>query len=88
MKIQRLEIGKLLRWLKKHNIELVEDRLQADGSRVLMFSTELPGLPFGDRHVWCPLVIKPGQFDVSHAEIEALLRHCWHGELEIPEDYD
>jgi hypothetical protein len=31
--------------------------------------------------------IKPGQTDVSDAEIEALLRHCWHGELEIPKDF-
>ena len=83
-----MNIEKLIAWLRKHAINVVDDTRQADGSRVLIFTTELPKFPFGDRHVWCTLVIDPGQPDVSQSEIDALIRHCWHGELEIPKDYD
>jgi hypothetical protein len=79
-----MRLDKLISWLSKHNIKVVEDTLQADGSRILQFSTELPRFPFGDRHVWATLVIDPGQERVSESEIETLLNHCWHGELEIP----
>jgi len=82
-----MNIQKLLSWLAKHDINPVEDTLQPDGSRVLVFSTQLPRFPFGDRHVWYPLTIDADQTEVSESEIEALLRHCWHGELEIPKDY-
>jgi hypothetical protein len=82
-------IAKLIPWLNKHKINLVEDTLQPDNSRVLIFTTDLPKFPFGeDRHVWATLVVDPGQESVSESEVEALLRHCWHGELEIPRDYD
>jgi len=81
-----MHITKLISWLSKHKINVVEDTLQADGCRVLIFSTPLPAFPFGDRHVWATLVLEPGQIDVSESEIESLIRHCWHGELEIPRD--
>jgi hypothetical protein len=79
-------ISNLVSWLKRHKIDLVEDRLQPDGYRVLVFTTELPHFPFGDRHVWVTLVVEPGQIEISPAEIESLLRHCWHGEQPIPRD--
>lgn len=82
-------IAKLIPWLKKHNIDVVEQSLQPDSSRVLIFSTNLPRFPSGeDRHVWASLVIDAGQTEVSESEIETVLRHCWHGELEIPRDFD
>lgn len=83
-----MNVEKLRRWLSKHQIDVIEDRLQPDGSRVLIFTTQLPQFPFAGRHVWYTLVLSPGQEDVSESEIDALLRHCWHGELEIPKDYD
>jgi len=82
-------IAKLIPWLKKHNIDVVEETLQPDSSSALIFSTNLPRFPFGEeRHVWASLVIDYGQTEVSDAEIESVLRHCWHGELEIPRDFD
>jgi hypothetical protein len=82
-----MKITKLIAWLKKHKINLIEDTLQPEGCRVLIFTTDLPRMPFGeDRHVWATLVIEEGQEDVSESEIDSLLRHCWHGELEIPRE--
>jgi hypothetical protein len=79
-------LEKLLRWLHKHGIEVSETRLQHDGSRVLIFVTQLPDFPHGGRHAWYTLTIAKGQTEVSPLEVSALLRHCWHGELEIPKD--
>jgi hypothetical protein len=82
-------ITRLIPWLKKHGIEVVEERLHPDSSRALIFSTNSPALPFGEgRHVWCVLVIDGEQTEVSESEVESVLRHCWHGELEIPRDFD
>ena len=82
-------IAKLIPWLKKHGIEVVEERLQPDSSRALIFSTNLPPIPFGEgRHVWAVLVVDGSQTEVSESEVESVLRHCWHGELEIPRDFD
>lgn len=82
-------IAKLKSWLKKHKIEVIEETLLPGTCRVLVFSTDLPAFPFGEgRHVWCTIVLDPGQETVSDSEIETILRHCWHGELEIPRDYD
>jgi hypothetical protein len=83
-----MNLEKLLRWLNKHQIELAENRLQKDGSRVLTFTTQLPQFPHAGRHVWCTVVLSPGQNSLSESEIDTILRHCWHGELEIPKDYD
>jgi hypothetical protein len=82
-------IAKLIPWLKKHNIEVVEETLLPGSCRVLIFSTNLPRFPFGeDRHVWATLVLDPAQDSVSDSEVESVLRHCWHGELQIPKDLD
>jgi len=82
-------IAKLIPWLKKHGIEVVEETLLPDSSRALIFSTNLPKVPSGeDRHVWAVLVVDGNQTEVSESEVESVLRHCWHGELEIPQDSD
>jgi hypothetical protein len=83
-----MNIEKLRRWLSKNNIDVAEERLQADGSLIVYFTTQLPTFPFGGRHVWYPLILRQGQTEVSQSEIDALLRHCWHGELEIPKPTD
>jgi len=81
-----MNIEKLLHWLEQHHIHAIEDRTQADGSRVVMLSGSLP-FPIHDReHVWYPLVIKPGQMDVSESEVAAILRRFWHLELELPKE--
>lgn len=82
-------ITKLIPWLKKHGIEVVEERLQPDSSKALIFSTNLPAFPHGEaRHVWAVLVVDDNQTEVSDSEVESILRHCWHEELEIPRDFD
>jgi hypothetical protein len=83
-----MKIEKLLRWLARHGIEVSENRLQHDGSRVIIFVTQLPDFPHGGRHAWYVLALEKGQTEVSESEISTLLRHCWHGELEIPKDFD
>jgi len=79
-----MQIEKLKQWLSRHGIEATEDRQKADGSRVITFVTELPNFPHGGRKAWCSLPVDKGQSEISESEIQAILRHCWHSELEIP----
>jgi len=72
----------LLQWLKKLNIDVAEDKTQSDGVRIITFTAKLP-FP-STRRVWYPLVISKGQTQVPTREVEALVRHCWHAEQEIP----
>jgi hypothetical protein len=81
-----MNVEKLIHWLSSHHIEVLEDRTLADGSRIITFTAALPLGQLDGRHVWYPIVLSKDQTEVSRAEIEALLRHLWHGELEIPDD--
>jgi hypothetical protein len=81
-----MNIEKLIHWLNTHHIEILEDRTDADSSRTITFTTALPFDELDGRHVWYPIVLFKDQTEVSRSEIEALLRHLWHGELEIPDD--
>ncbi len=81
-----MNIEKLIHWLSSRHIEVLEDRTRADGSRIITFTTALPYGELDGRHVWYPIVLFKDQTEVSCSEIEALLRHLWHGELEIPDD--
>lgn len=81
MKYMKLSV--LLSQLKKHGITTAEDKLLPEGIRVITFVTRLPVFPFGERNTWYPLVISPGQESVSKPEIDALLRHVWHAELDF-----
>jgi len=81
-----MNIEKLIHWLSSHHIEVLEDRTRADGARTITFTTALPYGELDGRHVWYPIVLFKDQTEVSRSEIEALLRHLWHGELEIPDD--
>ncbi len=81
-----MNIEKLIHWLEQRNIHVLEDRLYADGTRVVTFTASLPECETSGRHVWYPIVIPKGKFDVSKSEIESLLGRLWHGELELPEE--
>ncbi len=81
-----MNIEKLIHWLSKHQIEVIDDRQEANGFRVIYFTAQLPEVPHHGRNVWYTLVLSKGQTEISQSEIDALLRHCWHGELEIPHD--
>jgi len=71
-----------LQWLKSLNIDIAADATHPDGRRVVTVTAQLP-FP-STRRVWYPIVLSKGQTDVANKEIEALLRHCWHAEQEIP----
>ena len=53
-----------------------------------LLSCKLPPFPFGGReHAWYPLLLKNGQETVDREEVEAILRHLWHSELDFfPDD--
>src|SRR6266436_24960 len=75
-------VDQLLEWLKSLNIDTAKNVTQPDGKRVITFTAQLP-FP-STRRVWYSLVLTKDQKHVADKEIEALLRHCWHAEQEIP----
>lgn len=81
--MKHMKLEELLSRLEKHKITKAEDRTLVDGTRVILFVTHLPSFPFGRQNVWYPLVLAPGQTDVYQPEVDALLRHLWHAELDF-----
>ena len=81
--MKHMNLEELLSRLAKHAIRIAEDKQLPDGTRVITFVTHLPSFPFGRRNTWYPLVLSPGQTDVAQAEIDALLRHVCHAELDF-----
>jgi hypothetical protein len=77
-----MPIDRLLQWLKTLNIDIAADATHPDGRRVVTVTAQLP-FP-STRRVWYPVVLSKGQTNVANEEIEALLRHCWHAEQEVP----
>jgi hypothetical protein len=76
-----MSLDSLRERLTENGIILDEERTLPGGWRVYIFTCLLPGFPFGHRRVWYPLVVTQGQTEIPEEEIEALLRHCWHLEL-------
>lgn len=81
-----MNIEKLIHWLSTHGIEVLEDRKNSDGCRIITFTAQLPECETSQRHVWFPLVLLKGQTEISRSEIDSLLSRLWHGELELPEE--
>jgi hypothetical protein len=73
----------LLDKLKEAEIEVKETRKLSDGTEVKILVGTLPKFPTGERPTWYPLVLLPGQSDIDRREVEALLRHFWHFELDF-----
>jgi hypothetical protein len=62
-------------------VTLAETREGDDGRRTYIFTATLPEFPFGKgKNSWYPLVLPKGQDSISRNEVEAILRHLWHGE--------
>jgi len=80
--MKRMPVEELLSRLRSHKIE-VEERRLPDGTRLLLCVTHLPIFPFGRRNVWHVLALSPGQTDVAKQEVDSLLRHLWHAELDF-----
>jgi hypothetical protein len=83
-----MNIDLLLQQLNKINIYLEEDRRRQDGTRVLIFRSNLPNFPFGNQQSWHTLVLEPGQVIVDRQEIESILRHFWQLSSSIFPDDD
>jgi hypothetical protein len=81
-----MNLDELLSRLKKHAIIIAEDKKLPDGTRIITFVTHLPLFPFGRQNTWYPLVLSPDQIEVAQPEVEALLRHVWHAELDFFEE--
>src|SRR5260370_24967555 len=77
-----MNVSQVLAWLKWHKISVVE-KVKTKGGEVYVFVGKRP-LPWDGRPQWFALAIKEGQTIVAMREIEALLRHFTHGELDIP----
>ena|SRR6266581_2711564 len=77
-----MNLDQLLAWLSSHGITIAE-RVKAPNGEVLVF-TGRRSVPWDGRPQWYALPLKGGQNRVAKREIEALLRHFAHGELQIP----
>jgi len=77
-----MNLDQLVAWLNSHGISVAE-RVKTPKGEVLIFTGKRP-LPWDGRPQWYALPIKTGQSTVNVREIEALLRHFAHGELQIP----
>jgi hypothetical protein len=77
-----MNINQLLAWLNSHQITVVE-KVKTYSGEVYVFVGKRP-LPWDGRPQWYALAVKDGQTTVATKEIEALLRHFTHGELQIP----
>jgi hypothetical protein len=77
-----MNFNTLLERLKKHGIRISEVREFEDGRRIYLLVSKLP-FPFSGKEEWYALKRKPGQNRVDVEEIEALLRHLWHAELDF-----
>lgn len=80
--MKRMLVEELLSRLKKHKID-IEDRKLPDGTRLLICVTHLPSFPFGRKNVWHVLPLSPNQIEVAQQEVDSLLRHLWHAELDF-----
>ena len=79
---QKIEVSALLASLKKEaKVEPTETRTLHDGTRILILVGRLPSLPLGGRVTWYPLVLRKDEETVDRREVEAILRHFWHLEL-------
>jgi hypothetical protein len=77
-----MPVEELLSRLEQHKIA-VEDRKLPDGTRLLLCVTHLPSFPYGRRNAWHVLPLSPGQTDVAKQEVDSLLRHLCHAELDF-----
>jgi hypothetical protein len=79
-----MNISSLLARLKSEaSIVISEERKFPDGTVVYILESPVTFFPQAPRHLWYNLVMSPAQTHVDEAEIEAILRHFWHAEIDI-----
>lgn len=82
-----MPVNRLLAKLAKIRVNVAETRTLPDGRTIYVLVAELPAFPFGrQQRVWYPLIIEPQQTDVPREEVEAILRHLWHAEMDFFSD--
>lgn len=80
-----MNLADLRAWLANHGITVAETRQLASGQTFYIFTSSLPAFPFGhNKQAWYPLAVDQAQTFIPREEIEALLRHFWFAQLEIP----
>lgn len=83
MSQETIAVSELLGRLKKVKIEVAETRTLPDDTQVLIVVGTMPSFPHGERPAWYPIVLRKGQAEIERREVESLLRHFWHFELEF-----
>ena len=79
-----MTVSALLASLQKQaKVKVAETRTLEDGTQVKILVGNLPLFPHGNRPTWYPLVLLPGQSDVSMKEVEAILRRFWNYQLKF-----
>jgi hypothetical protein len=78
-----MNLAELLKFLDEKLGITVAERIPQSGGEVLIFRGTKP-FPSDSRPHWFALPLKTGQQSVKKREIEALLRHFWQLQAEIP----
>ena len=77
-----MKANELLEKLKAvSEIDIQDERSVKDGTRVLIFSANLPFPKNGA--VWYPIVVKSDDEDIAQETIDAMLRHLWMFQLDL-----
>jgi len=76
-----MHLTELLKRLKKIKVKLeTTTHIEESGQTVYLLVAVLPEFPFGrNKNRWYPLIVSAGQTFIEPEEIDALLRHLWHG---------
>jgi hypothetical protein len=79
-----MSISSLLARLKNDaSIVVSEERKLPDGTVIYILEAPVTFYPHAPHHLWYNLVVANGQTRVEKEEIEAILRHFWHAEIDI-----
>jgi hypothetical protein len=79
-----MNVATLLARLKSDaGIFVAEKRDLSDGTVIYILSCHISFYPHTPQRIWYTLVCDPGQTYVEVEEIEAMLRHFWHAEIDL-----
>jgi hypothetical protein len=80
-----MNISSLLAKLKSEASIVLSEKREFPEEGIIVYILESPVtfFPQASRHLWYNLVVASGQVDVEEEEIEAILRHFWHAEIDV-----
>jgi hypothetical protein len=73
-----MKLNLVLYKLSKADVEIQEDRTDADGIRTIVLGCALPRMPHKGRYLYTTLVLSPGQEEVCLEERDAIKRRLGH----------